>query len=78
MAQKISSHVILNGLFRKICLIYMHVLEEEADSERAVGGGFFCMVRFKALQEHQEVSSTDQSIVYLKTGMKIKELEREK
>lgn len=41
MAQKINSHVILNGLFRKICLICMHVLEEEADSQRDVGGGLF-------------------------------------
>lgn len=65
MAQKISTHVILNVLCSKICLICMHMMVEEADSERAVGNRCFWMVRFKGLQEHWEVSSMDQSFACL-------------
>lgn len=65
MDEKISTHVILHSLCRKICLICMHMMVEEADSERAVGNRCFWKVRFKALQEHSEVSSTDQSMACL-------------
>lgn len=46
MAQKISTHVILDGLCRKKkCLICMHMMVEEADSEQAVGASGWSELR---------------------------------
>lgn len=45
MAQKISTHVILDGLCRKKCLICMRMMVEEADSEQAVGASGWSELR---------------------------------